>query len=382
MSASQRLSKIQEVLLCFVSSASILSLSGWSSLLFVSCSIHFCCLASLIHLHNIAPFFHPYTSSWQNSSQITPRASPNLRFGRLSNKNATRRFAWSSRHVWAWLSSPFSLLLSSLQHPRIHWVYTTEHIWAKTSSLLYGQQTSISDQQSRLSPVGLSFSWSMPSLLHPRKFQQYVVPASDGDDCWPSQIRSKPLLHIVVSFTAPVLCLVAGLIGTSFFYGVNTSNTNFSLHGWSCQWSSVDMDIQPKWNSLCRESKAALYLTVMMIPLQVIVLSMVVVESSLHKKTTRVVEHERKDSPALSWEWVVGWDGLEFGWGGWRWRIPDGTSLHEDGIDTSETRLCAIRFWLMFHDLRNSVLVLKNMVSFMSCSCRASSRRTSAHQVW
>jgi len=113
-------------------------------------------------------------------------------------------------------------------------------------------------------------------------------------------IHSKPLLHIAVSFAAPALCLIAGLVGTSFFYGVNNSDTNFSLHGWSCQWSSVDMVVQPKWRSLCKESRTALYLTVMMIPLQAIVLGMSVVESSLHKKKTTVVEHERKDSPAPS----------------------------------------------------------------------------------
>lgn len=111
-------------------------------------------------------------------------------------------------------------------------------------------------------------------------------------------IRSKPLIHTAVSFAAPLFCLIAGLIGTSFFYGVNASNTNFSLHGWSCQWSSVDMNIQPHWSTLCKESKAALYLTVMMIPLEVIALGAVAVESFLQKKIS--VAHGGKGSPALS----------------------------------------------------------------------------------
>lgn len=111
-------------------------------------------------------------------------------------------------------------------------------------------------------------------------------------------IRSKPLVHTSMSFLAPLVCLVAGLIGTSFFYGVNASSSTFSLHGWSCQWSSLDMNVEPHWNMLCRESKVALYLTVMMIPIQVVVLGTVAAEAFFQKKTSALPE--RKGSPAMS----------------------------------------------------------------------------------
>jgi len=111
-------------------------------------------------------------------------------------------------------------------------------------------------------------------------------------------IQSKPFIHNSISFLTPTISLIAGLIATSFFYGVNASNTNFSLHSWSCQWSGVDMTVQPHWDILCNESKVALYLTVMLIPLQVIVLGTVAFGVFAEKKTQ--VGTQRKGSPAMS----------------------------------------------------------------------------------
>jgi len=111
-------------------------------------------------------------------------------------------------------------------------------------------------------------------------------------------IRSKPFIHNSISFLTPTISLIAGLIATSFFYGVNASTTNFSLHSWSCQWMDVDMTVQPHWDMLCKESKVALYLTVMIIPLQVLVLGTVAFGLFAEKKTP--VGTQRKGSPALS----------------------------------------------------------------------------------
>lgn len=110
--------------------------------------------------------------------------------------------------------------------------------------------------------------------------------------------RNNPLIHSTVSFVAPAICLIAALIGISFFYGVNTSNTVNSLKSWTCQWSSVSMNVQPYWGQLCKESKAALYLMILIIPVEVIVLSTVAFGTFVEKK--HLVVTERKGSPALS----------------------------------------------------------------------------------
>ena len=54
----------------------------------------------------------------------------------------------------------------------------------------------------------------------------------------------------------------------------------------------------PHWGALCKESKAALYLTVMVIPLEVLVLGFSTYVSSAEKK--QLVIRERKGSPAMS----------------------------------------------------------------------------------
>jgi len=112
------------------------------------------------------------------------------------------------------------------------------------------------------------------------------------------QVRSKPLVNNSILLLAPTICLIAALVSTSFFYGVNSSTTTSSLHSWSCQWSAVDMTIKPHWGTLCKESKAALYLMIMLIPLELLIFGTVTVSMFVAKK--QVVVHERKGSPAMS----------------------------------------------------------------------------------
>ncbi|KUJ12793.1 uncharacterized protein LY89DRAFT_193282 [Mollisia scopiformis] len=121
-------------------------------------------------------------------------------------------------------------------------------------------------------------------------------------------IANHTLLATPLSLLFPSISLVAALIATSFFYGVNTSSSTFSLQSWTCQWSDIDMDVKPHWGTLCKESKVALYLSVMMIPLQVLVLGTVVVGFlgrvrgwvAGKGKGNGGMEEERKGSPALS----------------------------------------------------------------------------------
>jgi hypothetical protein len=95
-----------------------------------------------------------------------------------------------------------------------------------------------------------------------------------------------------------LICFIAGLIGMSFFYGVNASSTVFSLQAWTCQWSAISMTTAPHWGRLCKESKVALYLTVMIVPLEVLVLGATAWAVFVEKKL--FVVRERKGSPALS----------------------------------------------------------------------------------
>ena len=60
----------------------------------------------------------------------------------------------------------------------------------------------------------------------------------------------------------------------------------------------VDMTVKPNWNMLCKESKVALYLMVMIIPLQVLVLGTVAWGVFAEKKAQAGTH--RKGSLAMS----------------------------------------------------------------------------------
>jgi len=113
-------------------------------------------------------------------------------------------------------------------------------------------------------------------------------------------IRNKPLAHQGMTFVAPTISFIAGIIGTSFFYGVNGSSTTYTMHSWTCQWSDVSMDVKPHWGTLCKESKAALYLMVMIIPLEALIFGVAAFSVLTQKKQQQEFVPERKGSPAMS----------------------------------------------------------------------------------
>jgi hypothetical protein len=92
--------------------------------------------------------------------------------------------------------------------------------------------------------------------------------------------------------------LIAALVATSFFYSINTSNTVDTLQSWTCRWNNVPMTTSPHWDILCKESEAALYMSIAMIPLQLIILGLAGFSYIADKKAPFVVG--RKGSPAMS----------------------------------------------------------------------------------
>jgi hypothetical protein len=113
-----------------------------------------------------------------------------------------------------------------------------------------------------------------------------------------AQLRIKFLLHHGLSLMAPLAGLIAAIVGTSFFYSINASNTVETLQSWSCRWSDVVMTVPPHFDMLCRQSQAALYMMIALIPLELVILGLAG-HSFVGEKKTRLVGH-RKSSPALS----------------------------------------------------------------------------------
>ncbi|KAK1640499.1 hypothetical protein BDP81DRAFT_458613 [Colletotrichum phormii] len=117
-------------------------------------------------------------------------------------------------------------------------------------------------------------------------------------------LRNRTLVHNSLAVAAPLVGLVASIIAMSFFYSINASITVDTLQSWSCRWSNVAMMTRPHFGTLCKQSKAGLYLSILLIPIEAIIVGMGGYQMMLERnvsKTNRVVLEERKSgSPVPS----------------------------------------------------------------------------------
>lgn len=101
------------------------------------------------------------------------------------------------------------------------------------------------------------------------------------------------------------LSLVAALVAMSLFYAANTSDARHTVQSWSCRWRDVFMASRPHFGTLCRQSKAGLYLAVSLVPLGVVAVTLSLWQASLernvgeHVPPTRV-EQAKEGSPVPS----------------------------------------------------------------------------------
>lgn len=87
-------------------------------------------------------------------------------------------------------------------------------------------------------------------------------------------MRSKKSIHTSISFSAPVIGLIAAIVAISVFYAVNTSTTADTMQSWTCRWKAVVMMLPPHFSTLCNESRAGLYMAILLIPLEVLIVGM------------------------------------------------------------------------------------------------------------
>ncbi|KAJ2983482.1 hypothetical protein NUW58_g6243 [Xylaria curta] len=114
------------------------------------------------------------------------------------------------------------------------------------------------------------------------------------------QLQNYTLAHTSVTFIAPFVGFVAALIGIAFFYAVNASTTVDTLQSWSCQWGYTDMTLEPHFGTLCQQSEVALYLAVILVPVEAITLMVAGVQMALERKSRAFVPAQKPSSPALS----------------------------------------------------------------------------------
>lgn len=88
-----------------------------------------------------------------------------------------------------------------------------------------------------------------------------------------------------------MIALIGALVAMSLFYAINTSTEVDTIQSWSCQWSDVAMDMRPKFGNLCRESKAALTLATLLVPIEAVVIGAAGYEAALLRRINRAPHH-------------------------------------------------------------------------------------------
>ncbi|WYZ40495.1 hypothetical protein EsH8_IV_000836 [Colletotrichum jinshuiense] len=117
-------------------------------------------------------------------------------------------------------------------------------------------------------------------------------------------LRGQSIIHSSVTVAAPSIGLLASIVAMSFFYSINASTTVDTLQSWSCRWSEVAMMSRPHFGTLCKQSRAGLYLSILLVPIEAIVLGAGAYQMVLERnvsRISRVVEAQRKSgSPVPS----------------------------------------------------------------------------------
>ncbi|KAH7160055.1 hypothetical protein B0J13DRAFT_519479 [Dactylonectria estremocensis] len=115
-------------------------------------------------------------------------------------------------------------------------------------------------------------------------------------------VKSHSGMHTALVFVAPAIGFIAAMIAMCFFYAINTSTTADSFQSWTCRWKDVTMMTKPHFGTLCKQSKAGLGLSVLLVPLEAVILGVAGYQASLQRQLNQDARGpERKaGSPAMS----------------------------------------------------------------------------------
>ncbi|KAM3545746.1 hypothetical protein BM221_000959 [Beauveria bassiana] len=106
-----------------------------------------------------------------------------------------------------------------------------------------------------------------------------------------SFVGSRYVARSSVSVAAPTVGLIGALVAMSIFYAVNASTKVDSIQSWSCRWSGVPMDTRPHFGAVCRESKAALTLATLLVPVEAFIIGVAGYEAVLLRRINQGTHH-------------------------------------------------------------------------------------------
>jgi hypothetical protein len=112
------------------------------------------------------------------------------------------------------------------------------------------------------------------------------------------QLRARTALHQPLTLVLPLLSFIAALVAISVYYAADASGAQDTALSWTCRWRDIPMSQEPRWGPLCAQSRAALYLAVMLVPLEAGALAVAAVSVKVQKYVERYLEARK--TPALN----------------------------------------------------------------------------------
>ncbi len=116
----------------------------------------------------------------------------------------------------------------------------------------------------------------------------------------PSQLRSKTPIHTSLTFVAPFIGLAAAIIAMVFFYAINASETVDTLLSWTCRWRALNMTQSPHFDTLCKQSWAGVYMSILLIPVEAAVLAVAGWQMKSERHASAYARAKNSASPVLS----------------------------------------------------------------------------------
>ncbi|KAJ4311676.1 hypothetical protein N0V84_010311 [Fusarium piperis] len=113
---------------------------------------------------------------------------------------------------------------------------------------------------------------------------------------------SKTGVEMTLAFGPPIVALIAAIISMTFFYAVNASAEVDTLLSWSCRWENIAMTTQPHFDTLCKQSQAGVALSVLLVPVEAIILGLAAYQFTLRRQLNLTARGpgRKAGSPVLS----------------------------------------------------------------------------------
>jgi hypothetical protein len=103
-------------------------------------------------------------------------------------------------------------------------------------------------------------------------------------------------------FVAPLFSFIAAIVAMGYFYHVNASVTVDTMQSWTCRWSDVYMVARPHFGTLCKESQAGLYLSILLIPITAINLAVAGYQFVVERNVSTMAHGRKRASPMMKTE--------------------------------------------------------------------------------